>query len=176
MMMQKVQNHLIDNRLIKSCWLTQLIKALVYKKLTIILLYCALPLLSACSKTPVEEQLIANTRDIAANIESLDVNGVLKWLHEDFQSHDGKDRQWIQQIMMVYRLRNQRTGVTLANIRVESDPHYLDQARVYAHVALTSTISDRFLPEQGQVYQLRLDWRETRGDWQITHAEWSKLL
>jgi hypothetical protein len=132
--------------------------------------------LTGCSKTPIEEQLATNTREIATHVEALDANGLLKWLHVDFQTSNGQDRQSLKQLMMLYRLRNQQVGVTLANLTITPDPHYLDQAEVTVHAALTSTISNRFLPEQGQVYQLRLKWREESGDWKITHAEWKKLL
>lgn len=133
-------------------------------------------LLYGCSKPPLEEQLSEYTRELISSIETMDTSGVLSWLHEDFQTQDGKGKDWVQQIMTVYRLRQQSAGVTVASLSVEADNDYTDQATVMINAALTSTHNTRFLPDQGQVYRIRLTWRDSGGDWQIIHADWEKLL
>lgn len=143
------------------------------------LLACLLALtlfLSGCSKAPLEEQLTKNTRELIGHVEALDTSDVLDWLHDDFQTSDGKDKEWVKQIMTVFRLRQQEVGVTVASLSVEADNEYADQATVFINAALTSTLSNRFIPDQGQVYRVRLTWRQAGSEWQIVHADWEKLL
>ena len=67
-------------------------------------------------------------------------------------------------------LRHRNVRVIALSQRSWVDPTYPDRGHTEAQVALTG--AEALLPQQAGHYTVRLEWREDKGEWQLTRLDW----
>lgn len=67
-------------------------------------------------------------------------------------------------------LRHRNVRVIALNERSWVDPTYPDRGHTEAQVALTG--AESLLPQQAGHYQVRLEWWQEGGEWQLARLEW----
>ena len=140
--------------------------------LTIPALAMAGLLLAACSRTPPEQALRRDIDALQAAVETRDVAAMSDGIAEDFIGPDGMDRNAARRLAQLVFLRNQDVGVTLGPLDIAMRE---GGASVRFTAAMTGG-SGAMLPQSGQVYDVRTDWRQVGDEWELVAAEWTEKL
>jgi len=139
---------------------------------TIPALAMAALLLAACSRTSPEQALRRDIDALQAAVETRDVAAVSDGIAQDFIGPDGMDRDAARRLAQLVFLRNRDVGVTRGPLDIAMRE---GGATVRFTAAMTSG-SGALLPQSGQVYDVRTDWRQVGDEWELVAAEWSEKL
>jgi hypothetical protein len=129
-------------------------------------------LLAACTRTPPEEALRRSIDALRVAVETRDVAALSDGIAHDFIGPDGMDRTAARRLAQVVFLQNQSVGVTLGPLDIAMRE---GGATVRFTAALTGG-SGGLLPQSGQVYDVRTDWRQDGDEWELVAAEWTPRL
>src|SRR6187200_3677902 len=111
--------------------------------------------LAACAKTPPEQALRRTIDDMHAAVEARDVSGLSDGIARDFIGPGGMDRTAARRLAQLVFLRNQKVGMTVGPLDIAMRE---GGATVRFTAAMTGG-SGGLLPQSGQVYEVRTDWR-----------------
>ena len=128
--------------------------------------------LAACAKTPPEQALRRTIDDMHAAVEARDVSGLSDGIARDFIGPGGMDRTAARRLAQLVFLRNQKVGMTVGPLDIAMRE---GGATVRFTAAMTGG-SDGLLPQSGQVYEVRTDWRSDGDEWELVAAEWNEKL
>ena len=128
--------------------------------------------LAACAKTPPEQALRRTIDDMHAAVEARDVSGLSDGIARDFIGPGGMDRTAARRLAQLVFLRNQKVGMTVGPLDIAMRE---GGATVRFTAAMTGG-SGGLLPQSGQVYEVRTDWRSDGDEWELVAAEWSEKL
>ena len=129
-------------------------------------------LLVACARTPPEQALRRTIDEMHAAVESRDVSSLSDGIARDFIGPGGMDRTAARRLAQLVFLRNQAIGMTIGPLDIAM---HEGGATVKFTAALTGG-SGGLLPQSGQVYEVRTDWRRDGDDWELVAAEWTEKL
>lgn len=135
------------------------------------LLLAALVLAGGCVKTPPEAALRATIEAMQAAAESRDADALADAVSEEFVGPDGMDRDQFRRTLAVAWLRDRNVGVQLGPLDVELVG---DRARVEFTAGTRG--GEGWLPDRGQLYQVKTAWRLEGGDWKLISATWAPVL
>ena len=128
--------------------------------------------LSACRRTPDEEQVRAAIAAIAQAAEAGSVGDVGAPLSEDFDGNAGQlDRSGLTGTVRLLALRGEHIGVTMGPVSIEPRGE-----RMMATFTVTLTSGGRLLPDQLGLYQVESAWRKEDGEWRCYTASWKHSL
>lgn len=136
------------------------------------LVLSGLLVLSACSRPPPEAALREAVAAMEAAIDARDAGALVRHLDDDFIGPGSMDRDGARRTAALYFLQHARIGLVLGPLSID-----LQDAR--AQVSFTVAVSggnSRFLPESGQVHDVRTGWRLHDGEWRMTSIEWTPKL
>ena len=128
--------------------------------------------LAACAKTPPEQALRRTIDDMHAAVEARDVSGLSDGIARDFIGPGGMDRTAARRLAQLVFLRNQKVGMTMGPLDIAMRE---GGATVRFTAAMTGG-SGGLLPQSGQVYEVRTDWRSDGDEWELVAAEWNEKL
>jgi len=128
--------------------------------------------LAACAKTPPEQALRRTIDDMHAAVEARDVSGLSDGIARDFIGPGGMDRTAARRLAQLVFLRNQKVGMTVGPLDIAMRE---GGATVRFTAAMTGG-SGGLLPQSGQVYEVRTDWRSDGDEWELVAAEWNEKL
>lgn len=125
--------------------------------------------LAACTPPASESALRKAISDLRSAIDARDAAAIEERLAEDFIGPDGLDRHGAKRLAVGVFLRNRDVAATVGplDLQMHGDGH--------ASVRFTAMVSGSvggFLPQRGQIYEVRTGWRFGDGQWQLTSAEW----
>jgi len=137
-------------------------------------LLAALAVLTACSQPlSVEQQIVAEIRDMEASIEAGERRPFMDHVSDDFSGQDGLDTRDQLNAMILYQLnRHKRVQAQLFSIGVT--PIMTGEAEAFFRVLLTG--GEGWLPESGQMYSIVTRWRDEGGDWKLVSARWKPVV
>ncbi len=126
--------------------------------------------LAACSQPlTVEQQIIAEIRNMEASIEDRERRAFMGHVADEFVGQDGMTtRQQLNALVLYHLNRNQRLQAQLFPINVISTSQ--ETAEAYFRVLITGGSS--WLPERGQMYEVTTHWNYQDGDWMLIRANW----
>jgi hypothetical protein len=128
--------------------------------------------LSACRRTPDEEQVRAAIAAIAQAAEAGSAGDVGASLSEDFDGNAGQlDRRGLTGTVRLLALRGEHIGVTMGPVSIEPRGE-----RMVATFTVTLTSGGRLLPDQLGLYQVESAWRKEDGEWRCYTARWKHAL
>jgi hypothetical protein len=135
------------------------------------LLSVALTLAAGCTREPPEAALRATIAGMQAAAEGRDADALVEAVSEEFVGPGGMDRDQFRRTMALAWLRDRNVGVQLGPLDVEL---LGDRARVEFTAGTTGGAG--WLPERGQLHQVKTAWRLEGGDWKLISATWSPVL
>lgn len=128
--------------------------------------------LSACHRTPDEEQVRAAIVAVAQAAEAGSASGVRAPLSEDFDGNAGTlDRRGLTNMVRLFALRGEHIGVTMGPVSIEHRGE-----RMVATFTVTLTSGGRLLPDQLGLYQVESAWRDEDGTWRCYTASWKHAM
>ena len=128
--------------------------------------------LSACRRTPDEEQVRAAIAAIAQAAEAGSAGDVGAPLSEDFDGNAGQlDRRGLTGTVRLLALRGEHIGVTMGPVSIEPRGE-----RMVAPFTVRLTSGGRLLPDQLGLYQVESAWRKEDGEWRCYMASWKHSL
>ncbi|RAP58058.1 hypothetical protein BTJ49_07975 [Oleiagrimonas sp. MCCC 1A03011] len=131
-----------------------------------------LALLSACHRSPPEQQVRAAILQAVEAARSRDAGALDDLLTPDFVMPDSRfDRRRLLGLLRVARLRNEKVSVLLGPVDVE-----MRGERIVATFTVTLGGGGRLIPERLGVYRVESAWREEGGDWLCYSARWKRTL
>ncbi|NKZ39215.1 nuclear transport factor 2 family protein [Oleiagrimonas citrea] len=131
-----------------------------------------LALLSACHRSPPEQQVRAAIQQAVEAARSRDAGALDDLLTPDFVMPDSRfDRRRLLGLLRVARLRNEKVSVLLGPVDVE-----MRGERIVATFTVTLGGGGRLIPERLGVYRVESAWREEGGDWLCYSARWKRTL
>ena len=126
--------------------------------------------LKGCSESPKEQIIRENLEKLEAAIEDKEPIKALGFIHPNFTSDKGADREWIKRTMALYSLRHDQINIIISNVLISAkDPHTM-----LAEFHALTTGGKGLLPEQGGLYQVHTQWRKEDGDWKLVYAKWKR--
>lgn len=130
--------------------------------------------MSACSRTPDDEQIRAHIKSMQAAVESRSPRDFVQYVTADFAGNDNAvDRAGLSNLLRIELLRNEQVGVTLGPIGIE----LLGGDRATVHVVATMTGGKGgLIPERGAVFSITSGWRREGKDWRCYTASWEQNL
>lgn len=136
--------------------------------LVVVLLAVAL---SACHRTPDEEQVREAIAAVAQAAEAGSASGVGEPLSEDFDGNAGAlDRRGLTGMVRLLALRGEHIGVTMGPVSIEPRGE-----RMVATFTVTLTSGGKLLPDQLGLYQVESAWRKEDGEWRCYMASWKHM-
>ena len=124
---------------------------------------------SACRRTPDEQQVRQAIAAVSKAAEAGSASGVTAPLSEDFDGNNGElDRRSLGNMVRLVSLRGEHVGVTTGPVTLE---HRGERIVASLTVALTSN-SGGLLPAQLGVYRVESAWRQEGGHWRCYSASW----
>jgi len=134
-------------------------------------LWALLAMAAGCARQAPEAALRATIGQMQAAAESRDAGALADAVSEEFVGPDGMDRDQFRRTMALVWLRDKQVGVQLGPLDVELGG---DRAKVEFTAGTTGGAG--WLPERGQLHQVKTGWRLEDGDWKLISASWSPLL
>jgi len=128
--------------------------------------------LSACHKTPDEEQIKLIINQLSKAVEENKPALVADSLDKDFRANGDMDAQRIKQLLLLYGMQHQSISISIISAKTVIDPIYTDKATSTLSVIATGS-SGGVLPNDGSVRVVKLEWRKD-GDWKILKADWQE--
>ena len=144
------------------------------KKILITACYLVLPLLfslvSACSKTPAEETILANIHSMQQAAEDKKPRAAVEYLADGFAGNQGVDKMTLRRIMVGLFLRHQNVHVTIPRMDINVNPQDQYSASMEGVVILAG--AENILPQDGRMYKVSGDWQYIDGEWMLVRARW----
>ncbi|RYJ62846.1 hypothetical protein [Pseudomonas songnenensis] len=126
--------------------------------------------LVGCGGNTPEAALQQAAEQLQTRLESKQTGALMELLHPDFQAQRQYDREWARRTATLMFVRQRNVRVIALSQRSWIDPTYPDRGHTEAQVALTG--AEALLPQQAGHYQVRLEWRQEQGQWQLVRLEW----
>lgn len=128
-------------------------------------------LLSACHRTPAEQQVRAAIDSAVAAARANEPRGVLAVVADDFSGNDGElDRTGLRQFLAARALRQDQTGVLLGPIAFERRG---DRVLATFNLVLTGGRAGDLLPSDSAIYKMTTAWRPEHSRWVCYSAVWA---
>ena len=146
-------------------------RGLGFRTVLTVLVSVAMALVAGCSKEPPEAALRATIAGMQAAAESRDADALVEAVSEEFIGPEGMDRDQFRRTLALVWLRDKNIGVQLGPLDVEL-------AGEGARVQFTAGTSggEGWLPDRGQLHQVKTAWRLEDGDWKLVSATWAPVL
>jgi hypothetical protein len=126
--------------------------------------------LAACSQElSLEQQVIANIRNMEAHIEAGERREFMNYVAEDFFGQGGEFNHDQLNALLLYQLRRHKR-VHAQIFPVQVLPAGVDEAEARFRVLLTG--GEGFLPDTGQLYDVVSYWQWQEGEWRLRSAQW----
>ncbi|MCQ4295925.1 hypothetical protein NAU58_10080 [Pseudomonas stutzeri] len=126
--------------------------------------------LAGCGRDSPEAALQQAAERLQASLENKQARELMELLHPDFQAQRQFDREWARRTATLMFLRHRNVRVIALSQRSWVDPTYPDRGHTEAQVALTG--AEALLPQQAGHYQVKLEWRQDKGEWRLARLEW----
>jgi PBP1b-binding outer membrane lipoprotein LpoB len=140
-------------------------------KLISLLLAAAL-FLTACADESDEDQIAQTIAIIEEAVESKNFTEIEKYLHSGFiaNKHMGIDE--VGRLLQLYSLQHKRIDVTIVGSSTTMHQNFSDRADSYVSVIVTG--SSRFLPSDGSIRRVEVEWIKEADEWLIRKASWRR--
>lgn len=126
--------------------------------------------LVGCGRDDPEAALQQAAEQLQATLENKQIGDLMELLHADFQAQRQYDEEWARRTATLMFLRHRNVRVIALSQRSWVDPTYPDRGHTEAQVTLAG--AESLLPQQAGHYQVRLEWRQEQGEWQLARLEW----
>ncbi|MFL9807549.1 MAG: hypothetical protein E2594_05425 [Pseudomonas sp.] len=126
--------------------------------------------LVGCGRDDPQAALQQAAEQLQASLESKQTGELMALLHADFQAQQQYDRDWARRTATLMFMRHRNVRVIALSQRSWIDATYPDRGHTEAQVALTG--AEVLLPQQAGHYQVRLEWRQENGSWQLARLQW----
>ncbi|HWX67993.1 MAG TPA: hypothetical protein VNZ27_16380 [Rhodanobacter sp.] len=128
--------------------------------------------LSACHRTPDEQQVREAIASVAQAAEAGAAGDVSAPLSDDFDGNAGElDRRGLTNMVRLLALRGEHIGVTMGPVGIEHRGE-----RILATFTVTLTSGGKLLPDQLGLYQVESAWRNESGKWRCYTANWKHSI
>jgi hypothetical protein len=127
-------------------------------------------LLVGCGRDNPEAALQAAVESLQDSIENKDTSQLMELVHSEFSANQELDRDWVRRTAALMFLRHRNVRVIALNSRSWIDPTYPDKGYSEAQVAMTG--AEGLLPQRLGHYDVRLEWWQTDGKWQLARLSW----
>lgn len=125
---------------------------------------------SACNKSPPEEEIRENIKLAQTAIENKEASDVLIHVAQDFLGNDSVDRNELRRMLAFQFLQHQNINVILTSLDIELDAGYSDRANMRANVLVTG--ASRWIPEDGRALNISGVWKLLDDDWKLQVVHW----
>lgn len=124
----------------------------------------------ACSPPPTVEQLvIAEIREMEAEIEAGERLNFIRHVAEDFRGQGGSmNREQLRAFVILQFRRYENLQARLMPITVQE----ISETEARADFRALVTGGANWFPEDGQLYRIETFWRLEDGEWLLTAADW----
>lgn len=135
--------------------------------------FLVLVLLTACSRPPAEEQILATLTGMSEALAAGDISTFLDPIAEDFAGDTWQlDRRGARLLLMREMRAHDRLRARLVDVRIEFPA--ADRATASFQAVLTG--GSGLLPEDGGWYRVQTGWRLDGGDWKLISARWDRVI
>ena len=128
--------------------------------------------LIGCGEQGDEEQIKQNLAAIEEAVEEKDFSTIEKYLHSSFVANERMGIDEVRQLLRFYSLRHQNLNVTI--VGSTTTMHTDLSGRAYTEVSVIVTGSSGFLPSDGSIRRVEVEWTEDSGTWLIRNAMWQR--
>ena len=136
------------------------------------ILLCLLALAGCSKPLTVEQRVIHTIREMEAKIESGERRAFLEHIAEGFSAQDGQmNREQVRALVILQLNRYERLQAQLFPIKVTETGIETAQAQFRALI----TGGPGWIPDSGQVYDFKTEWRLEDGDWLLSTANWDPV-
>ena len=126
--------------------------------------------LSACHRTPDEQQVRQVIASAAAAARGNDADGVLAVVSDDFVGNNGElDRHGLKQMLVLRAFRKDNTGALIGPISIERQG---DRLIARFTLTLTGGKPDSLMPDRADMFAMSTAWRKDSGKWRCYSATW----
>jgi ketosteroid isomerase-like protein len=138
-----------------------------------VVLWTAIALLAACTRTPDDQRIRANIEDMRQAVEARDPRRFLAHVTSDFSGNEGSvDRDGLANLLRAIVFRDEKVSVVLGPIDVD-----IQGNRATASLIATLTGGQGgLIPEHGAIYSIKSGWRRDGKDWICFAATWDEKL
>lgn len=134
------------------------------------ILLTAIFFLTACGEMKDEDQIAENIAAIEDAIEQKNFSAIEKYLHDDFIANQQMDIDDVRQLLRLYSLRHKKLDVTIVGSSTTMHQNFTDRADTYVSVIVTG--SSGFLPTDGSIRKVEIEWFKHSETWLIRKAAW----
>ena len=130
-------------------------------------------LLAACGQSPTTEQLIiAEIREMEAELEAGERLNFIAHVAEDFRGQGGAmGREELRAFVILQFNRYKNLQARLLPITVQ----VIGESEARADFQALLTGGPNWIPDSGQLYQIRTHWGHVDGEWLLTAASWEPV-
>lgn len=128
-------------------------------------------LLSACGRTPDEEQVRENLDQVVTAVKARQPREVVEHLTQDFVAQEQMGVDEVRRFMLAQFFRNQQINLVVTGLKVTVEGQ---DAQANFRVVVTGGFS--WIPERLDYYQVSTRWLKQDGDWLIRSAAWKPVL
>jgi hypothetical protein len=125
---------------------------------------------SACTKTPPQEAILANIQSMQEAAENKEPRKAVEYLAENFAGNHGIDKMGLRRIMAGIFLQHQNINVAITRMNIEINP--LDPYRASMDGVVILTGAANILPQDGRMYKVTGEWQLQDDEWMLVQARW----
>jgi len=126
--------------------------------------------LPACAERDDETQIAENIASIQAAVEEKDFSAIEKYLHSSFTANERMYKEEVGRLLKFYSLQHKKLSVTIVGSNTTLHANLPDRAD--SVVSVIATGSSGWLPSDGSLRKVDVEWIKTSGDWLVLEASW----
>lgn len=127
-------------------------------------------LLSACSRSDPEQQLLETAQALQTAIEARDTGDVMDRVDAHFRGSANLEPESARRLLTATFLRYRNIRVVVLAPTVRIDPAAPTLGVIDAKVVVTG--AQGLIPERAEPYNVRTEWRLEGGDWKLSDLRW----
>ena len=134
------------------------------------ILLATIVFLTACSEDEAEDQIAKNIGAIEEAVEQKDFSAIAEYLDNSFIANERMDIDEVRQLLRLYSLQHKRLDVTIVGSSTTMHENFSDRADSIVSVIVTG--SSGFLPSDGSIRRVEVEWIKQSDAWLIRKAAW----
>ena len=119
-----------------------------------------------------EEQIEENLAAIEEAVEEKSFSAIQKYLHSSFVANERMGVDEVRQLLRFCSLRHESLNVAI--VGSSTTMHAQLSGRAHSVVSVIVTGSSGFLPSDGSIRRVEVEWIEDSGTWLIRKATWQR--
>jgi hypothetical protein len=131
-----------------------------------------LALVACDAPLSINQQIIAEIRNMEAHVEAGERRAFMNSLHVDFSGQNGEfNHDRMNALLLFFLKRYQQLNVQILPVQVTADGTEVADANFQVLV----TAGNGLLPESGQLFTVSSRWMLVDGEWLVIEAQWEPV-